>query len=310
MERWISRFRAHLEGQNASAHTVRAYMKDLEAFRCFARERNGRELRVEELAADLFRLYLAGRAKERVKSTVARELTSIKSFCRFLVAEGVVSHNPALEIPTPKLRQSLPQVLSVDEVLEILQTPDCRTVLGLRNRAILELLYSCGLRVSELVGLNLRHIRWDLGVVRVFGKGSRERIVPIGDPALSALEAYVGRRGELARSGDAPEALFMNPRGGRLSARSVARMLDRYIVRCSQRRGISPHSLRHTFATHLLDGGADLRAIQEMLGHQSLSTTQRYTHVSMGRLLEVYDRAHPRAKKNTTPGGGRQRMEE
>jgi integrase/recombinase XerC len=192
----------------------------------------------------------------------------------------------------------------VDEVLELLRTPDSGTVLGLRNRAILELLYSCGVRVSELVGLNLRHIRWDLGVVRVFGKGSRERIVPIGDPALSALEAYVGRRGELTQSGDAPEALFLNSRGGRLTARSVARMLDRYIVRCSQRRGISPHSLRHTFATHLLDGGADLRAIQEMLGHESLSTTQRYTHVSMGRLLEIYDRAHPRAKKNGGQGGG------
>jgi len=146
--------------------------------------------------------------------------------------------------------------------------------------------------------LNVMDVRWDLGVVRVTGKGSRERIVPVGDPALEALRGYMERRGELARRILDPEALFLNPRGGRLTARSVARMLDRYIARCSVRRGVSPHSLRHTFATHLLDGGADLRAIQEMLGHSSLSTTQRYTRVSMMRLMEVYDKVHPRARKS------------
>jgi integrase/recombinase XerC len=150
--------------------------------------------------------------------------------------------------------------------------------------------------VSELVGLNVQDLRWDLGVVRVLGKGNRERIVPVGDPALSMLREYVQRRGELASAAGDPAALFLNPRGGRLTARSVARMLDRYIARCSFRRGVSPHSLRHTFATHLLDEGADLRAIQEMLGHESLSTTQRYTHVSMARLMEMYDRVHPRAR--------------
>jgi integrase/recombinase XerC len=297
METWIPRFKAHLEAENASVHTLRAYIKDLESFRVFARERLGREICVKEMEPDVLRIYLARRAQERQRSTVARELTALKSFFRFLVREGILPHNAALEIPAPKLRQCLPQVLSMDEVAALLETPDARTALGVRNRAILEVLYSSGLRVSELVGLDLGDLRWDLGVVRVLGKGHRERIVPVGDPALSALRVYLDRRGEIFRPGGEAQALFLNTRGGRLTARSVARMLDRYIVRCSMRRGVSPHSLRHTFATHLLDEGADLRAIQEMLGHQSLSTTQRYTHVSVGRLLEAYDRAHPRARR-------------
>jgi integrase/recombinase XerC len=297
MKEWIPRFRLYLEMErNASLHTVRAYIKDLEAFRAFVRERQEGEAGVQEVNADLLRLYLAKKARERQRSTVARELTSLRSFYRFLVREGVVSQNPAQDIPTPKHRRPIPQVLSVDEVMALLQTPDTRTVLGLRNRAVLELLYSSGLRVSELVGLNLLDIHWETSIVRVWGKGGRERIVPIGGPALGALGAYCERRRELLQAGGEVEALFLNHRGGRLTSRSVARMLDRYIQRCSRRRGISPHSLRHTFATHLLDGGADLRAIQEMLGHQSLSTTQRYTHVSMGRLVEVYDRTHPRAR--------------
>lgn len=296
MKEWIPKFKAHLEAGGASPHTVRAYIKDLESFRSFVQERLGRDAIVGDIQAELVRVYLARRARERQRSTVARELTSLKSFSRFLVREGVLGQDRVLEIPTPKVRQRLPQVLSVEEVLELLRTPDCRTVLGARNRAILELFYSSGLRVSELVGLNLTDVRWDLGVVRVTGKGGSERIVPVGEPALDALRRYVERRWELAVRALEPEALFLNPRGGRLTARSVARMLDRYIARCSVRRGVSPHSLRHTFATHLLDGGADLRAIQEMLGHRSLSTTQRYTRVSMMRLMEVYDRVHPRAR--------------
>lgn len=297
MKEWIPRFSVYLEVErNASQHTIRAYIKDLEAFRSFARARVGREAGVEEVNADLLKLYLAKKVRERQRSTVARELTSLKSFYRFLVREGVVENNPAHDIPTPKLRRPVPQVLSVDEVMALIETPDTRTVLGLRNRAVLELLYSSGLRVSELVGLNVLDIHWEMGVVRVWGKGDRERIVPIGRPALDALRAYYQRRADLLQPRGELEAFFLNHRGGRLTSRSVARMLDRYIKRCSQRRGVSPHSLRHTFATHLLDEGADLRAIQEMLGHQSLSTTQRYTHVSMGRLLEVYDRTHPRAR--------------
>jgi integrase/recombinase XerC len=305
MHTWIARFRAHLEGElNASPHTVRAYMKDLHSFRSFVRDALGREPSVGEIDQQMVLPYLRSRSQHCQKSTISRELTSIRSFCRFLAREGVVSGNPVQELSAPKIRRGLPRVLSVDEVVQLLETPDPRSVLGLRDRAILELLYSSGLRVSELVGLDCRDLLWGLGVVRVFGKGSRERIVPVGGPALVALRAYMDRRGELQRPGAPQDALFLNRRGGRLSTRSVARMLDRYIVRCSKRRGISPHSLRHTFATHLLDGGADLRAIQEMLGHQSLSTTQRYTHVSVGRLLEVYDRTHPRARRTGTGGSG------
>ncbi len=297
MKQWIARFKSQLEAGGASPHTLRAYMKDLESFRGFLAERLGKEPLLEDISPELVRMYLARRARERQRSTVARELTSLKSFSRFLAREGVAAPEGMLEIPAPKVKQRLPQILSVEEVLELIRTPDYRTALGVRNRAILELLYSSGLRVSELVGLNLMDVRWDLGVVRVSGKGGKERIVPVGDPALEALRVYVERRSELARRILEPEALFLNPRGGRLTARSVARMLDRYITRCSMRRGVSPHSLRHTFATHLLDGGADLRAIQEMLGHSSLSTTQRYTRVSMMRLMEIYDKVHPRAKK-------------
>jgi integrase/recombinase XerC len=297
MKDWIVKFKTYLEAEeNASPHTIRAYVKDLEAFRSFVREREGLEPGVDVVQADLLKLYLAKRVQERTRSTVGRELTSVKSFYRYLVREGIVERNPAQGIPTPKHRRPTPKVLSVDEVLALLATPDTRTVLGLRNRAALELLYSSGLRVSELVDLNLTDIHGESGVVRVRGKGGRERIVPVGRSAMQALRDYLNRRIELEQSGASPQALFLNQRGGRLTGRSVARMLDRYIQRCSQRRGVSPHSLRHTFATHLLDAGADLRAIQEMLGHRSLTTTQRYTYVSMGRLMEVYDHTHPRAR--------------
>ena len=299
MSEWIFRFKLYLETeQNASLHTVRAYLKDLTSLWEFAGERLGRDMRLELLDSDLVKSYLAKRIRERRRTTVSRELTSIKSFFKYLVREGVVSVNPAQDIPAPKLSRPLPKVLAVDEVLDLLKIPDSTTTLGLRNRSILELLYSSGLRVSELVGLNLRDVRWDVGVVHVWGKGGKERVVPFGEAAGDAIREYLQRRNHLLRNGEGePEALFLNTRGGRLTARSVARMLDRYIKRFSKKRGISPHSLRHTFATHLLDEGADLRAIQEMLGHKSLSSTQRYTQVSMRRILEIYDRTHPRARK-------------
>lgn len=297
MKSWIAKFQSELKTSGASPHTIRAYVKDLELFADFASRKLGRQTKVEDLKVDLVRLFLAERVKERQRSTVARELTSIKSFWRFLAKQGVEVEDGILHLPTPKVTQKLPKILSVDEVLELLKLPDTRNILGLRNKAILELLYSSGLRVSELVGLNLRDIRWDISIVKVTGKGGKERIVPIGGPALQALRTYVERRHEITPYPRDPEALFLNRRGGRLTVRSVARMIDRYIVRQSLRRGISPHSLRHTFATHLLDAGADLRAIQEMMGHKSLSTTQRYTRVSMSRLMEIYDKVHPRARK-------------
>ena len=211
----IQRFKIYLETeQNASGHTIRAYLKDLHSVRQFACDRLGQNVRVERLDTDLLKSYLAKRIRERQKSTVARELTAIKSFFKFLVREGILAVNPAQNIPTPKLSKPLPQVLSIDEVLDLLKMPDV-TPLGLRNRAILELLYSSGLRVSELVGLNMQDIRWELGVTRVWGKGGRERIVPIGEAALDALKIYIGRRKQPCRKSNTRGggAVLEHPRG-------------------------------------------------------------------------------------------------
>jgi integrase/recombinase XerC len=207
--------------------------------------------------------------------------------------------SPAEIVATPKQEKNLPSFLSVDEVFSLVESPEKSTPWGARDRAILETLYSCGIRVSELVGLSDGNVDFHLGIVRVYGKGRKERIVPIGEKAVEALRAYLPQRdGVLARRKRfGPQApLFINPRGTRLTARSVARILQKHILQSGLLRKVSPHGLRHTFATHLLDAGADLRAIQELLGHVSLSTTQRYTHVSMDKLMEVYDKAHPRAK--------------
>jgi integrase/recombinase XerC len=216
-----------------------------------------------------------------------------------LVEEGLLSQNPAEIVATPKQEKPLPTFLPVDEVFSLLETPDRSTTWGARDRAILETLYSCGIRVSELTGLSEGDVDFSLGILKVYGKGRKERIVPIGEKALAALREYLPQRdrilGSLGYKGRG-SPLFINGRGGRLTSRSVARILHKYILKCGLLRKVSPHALRHSFATHLLDAGADLRAIQELLGHVSLSTTQRYTHVSVDKLMEVYDRAHPRAK--------------
>jgi integrase/recombinase XerC len=219
-----------------------------------------------------------------------------------LVKEQVVPFNPAKGVSTPKVEKTLPTTLTVDEAFRLMESPNRVSEKplggskekGLRDRAILELLYSSGLRVSELVGLNSNQLDLDLGIVRVMGKGRKERIVPVGVKAIEATKSYLEERGMVR--GDGP--IFVNSLGGRLTARSVGRLIKKYTRHSGIFRKVSPHSLRHTFATHLLDAGADIREIQEMLGHSSLSTTQRYTHVSMGKLMEVYDKAHPRSFKN------------
>jgi integrase/recombinase XerC len=228
-----------------------------------------------------------------------------------LVREKVIPSNPAKSVSTPKVEKTLPTTLSVDEAFRLMESPQSRPrkssdgseERSLRDRAILELLYSSGLRVSELVGLNSDQLDLDLGIVRVMGKGRKERIVPVGMKAIDALNAYFNERGML--KGDEP--IFINSSGGRLTARSVGRLIKKYSKHSGIFRKVSPHSLRHTFATHLLDAGADIREIQEMLGHSSLSTTQRYTHVSMGKLMEVYDKAHPRSFRNLDGKNGRKK---
>jgi integrase/recombinase XerC len=306
MKALIGKFLEHLRVEtNASVHTLRSYATDLEQFRSFLLskdfsidEKSG-DVSVEKVDHLAIRAYLSHLYRSHKKSSLARKLAAQRSFFRYLVEEGFLAQNPAEIVATPKQEKPLPTFLPVDEVFSLLETPDRSTTWGARDRAILETLYSCGIRVSELTGLSEGDVDFSLGILKVYGKGRKERIVPIGEKALAAIRESLPQRdrilGGLGHKGRG-SPLFINARGGRLTSRSVARILHKYILKCGLLRKVSPHALRHSFATHLLDAGADLRAIQELLGHVSLSTTQRYTHVSVDKLMEVYDRAHPRAK--------------
>jgi integrase/recombinase XerC len=306
MKALINQFLEHLRlAKNASEHTLRSYGSDLEQFREFLLSTGAnRGLKNEDVPVDQIdhvniRAYLSGIYRKHKKSSLARKLAAQRSFFRYLVEEGLLQQSPAEIVSTPKQEKPLPKFISVDEIFFLLESTRSSTVWGARDRAILETLYSCGLRVSELVGLNEAEIDFSLGILRAFGKGRKERIVPIGEKALSAIREYLPKRDQVLTEKGIAKAgapLFINSRGGRLTSRSVARMLQKQILKSGLLRKVSPHTLRHSFATHLLDAGADLRAIQELLGHVNLSTTQRYTHVSVDKLMEVYDRAHPRAK--------------
>lgn len=274
--------------KNASRHTITNYTIDLKAFLAFLGEKA-----VSAVDHLVLRRFLAEmRAKNYSKRTVARKLASLRSFFKFLYREGYIKSNPVTAISSPKLDKKLPKFLDVGKVTKLILAPDTKTQAGLRDRAILETLYSTGIRVSELVGLDVNDIDFISGVIKVFGKGYKERIVPIGDEAATAVRKYLDKTETRAKAKD---AVFLNNRGRRLTDRSVRRVIDKYIRTCSIEEKISPHSLRHSFATHLLDRGADLRSVQELLGHMNLSTTQIYTHVTMERLKSVYDKAHPRA---------------
>jgi integrase/recombinase XerC len=293
--------------ENASPHTCRCYQRDLEGFEDFLK-RSGvhvspaGEVAIEKADRMAIRKYLSFLHRKNKKSSIARKISTLRSFFKYLIKEQVVSFNPAKGVSIPKVEKTLPTTLTVDEAFRLMESPNRvseKTSEGskekvLRDRAILELLYSSGLRVSELVGLNSNQLDLDLGIVRVMGKGRKERIVPVGVKAIEATKSYLDERGTVKDDGP----IFINSLGGRLTARSVGRLIKKYTRYSDIFRKVSPHSLRHTFATHLLDAGADIREIQEMLGHSSLSTTQRYTHVSMGKLMEVYDKAHPRSFKN------------
>ncbi|MEW6375701.1 MAG: tyrosine recombinase XerC [Thermodesulfobacteriota bacterium] len=294
--------------KNASPHTCRGYQRDLEDFRDFLKSSGmylspSGKIEIEKVDRMAIRRFLSFLHRKNKKSSIARKISTLRSFFRYLVREQIATSNPAKSISTPKVEKLLPTTLTVDEAFRLMESPDDSSEKSseeaknkkLRDRAILELLYSSGLRVGELVSLNLNQLDLDLGIVKVMGKGKKERIVPVGMKAGEALKAYLEEREEI--NGEGP--LFVNPRGGRLTARSVGRLIKKYTKRSGIFRKISPHSLRHTFATHLLDAGADIREIQEMLGHASLSTTQRYIHLSMGKLMEVYDKAHPRSFHRT-----------
>jgi integrase/recombinase XerC len=293
--------------RGASAHTLRSYEADLDQFRRFLEARQVN--RIEKVDARLLRAYLVWLHDAGLsRSSVARKLAVLRSCLAFLTRRGRLARNPAREIRPPRQVTKLVSFLPIDEAVELLERAPATSVAGKRDHALLEMLYATGARVAEICGLDLADLDRSRGTIRVRGKGRKERIVPVGDVALSALDAYLAMRGE--RGEDGP--LFQNLRGGRLTARSVHR-----IVRASARaaglaRPVSPHTLRHSFATHMLDAGADLRLIQELLGHSRLSTTQRYTHVSADHLMKVYDAAHPRASlegapthSGSSPGGAR-----
>jgi integrase/recombinase XerC len=287
---------------NASAHTLRTYVSDLRQLQSFllqqriALNSQGDDVSIAAVDGRAIRAFLTHLLRRNRKSSVGRKLSSTKGFFRYLMRRKLIERDPAAGIATPKKEQHLPVHLTVDDMFRLLDAPPADTPAGLRDRAILEVIYSCGLRVSEVVGLNRDDVDANLELVRVRGKGNKERVVPIGQKALAALAAYGAQVPLLcARTLYDEAAVFLNRNGTRLTTRSVARLLDHYVKLSGLATKASPHALRHSFATHLLNAGADLRAIQELLGHASLSTTQRYTHLNLDELMKVYDKAHPRA---------------
>jgi integrase/recombinase XerC len=290
----IERFLRHLDRErNASAHTVRAYGEDVTQFAGYLRDQVGREPRPQDADHLAVRGFLAALHDGGIRRvSAARKLAALRTFFRYLCREGVLERNPAAAILSPRLERRIPSHLEEDETAALLDVPG-RDDTSLRARAILELLYATGIRCAELVGLDLPEVDLEARMVRVLGKGRKERVVPFGSQAREAVLAYLPAR---ARAAPASEALFVNRRGGRLTDRSVRSILATRVRQVALAKRISPHSLRHSFATHLLGRGADLRTIQELLGHASLSTTQRYTHVDTRMILQIYNKSHPRAR--------------
>jgi integrase/recombinase XerC len=313
MKDLLQQYAGYLKNErNVSPHTLRNYLSDLVQFQQFLIERElgrdfpaeshielvEREKKIDVQQVDIYvvRAYLASLSKRRKKSSIGRKLAALRGFFKYLVAARYLERNPLLLIQSPKQEKPLPSFLSVDDVFQLLGRIKAKTALDVRDRAILEVLYSTGIRVSELVSLNWSDIDFRLGIVRVIGKGSKERIVPVGEIAMRALNDYSleqRKKWNLPCKGETP--VFLNRDGERITTRSVGRIVEKRLKAAGVAVRIGPHGLRHTFATHLLNSGADLRAIQELLGHATLSTTQRYTHVNLDQLAAVYDKAHPRA---------------
>jgi integrase/recombinase XerC len=302
MDTLIARFGEHLAVERgASPHTIRNYLSDLGQFRDFLRQRHGRLPAPREIDLADVRAFLVERFPVNRKASLARKLAALRTCFAYAVREGLVQSNPADLVATPKAEKRLPEVLSQEEVQALLDAPLGADLMAPRDQAMLELLYATGLRAAELTGLDLKDLDLHGHYVRVVGKGRKERVVPFGARARRALDAYFPLRLTLRTRSAGPalgpvEPVFLNHRGGRLTPRSLARALDRRIRSLAILRKVHPHVLRHSFATHLLDRGADLRSIQELLGHASLSTTQRYTHVTTAHLVRVYNQAHPRAR--------------
>lgn len=301
---WVQQYLDYMHVvRQSSEHTMRAYQRDIRAFQTYLHE----EQEVTEWT-EVNRFHIRGylaelHRAENKATTIRRKCSSLRSYFRFMERREWLENNPFHFITLPKIARELPRFLTVEEVNQLLQAPDTNNALGARDRAILELMYATGMRVSELVSLDLQSLEpW--GFVKVLGKRRKERVIPVGRPALEALEHYYLFRYQLLQAAEnspaCPDAVFLNYQGGRLTERSVHRVVHRYVLETSTRLRISPHGLRHSFATHLLEAGADLRGIQELLGHASLSTTQRYTHVNVASLIAVHQSAHPRSKMPAT----------
>ena len=297
MQEVFNRYINHLEAErHASPYTVRNYKTDLMGFFNFLKEKGVGSL--QEVDRHAVRDYMGYLARQRIaKASIARKLSAIRSFYRYLLREEIITTNPVEETSSPKLDQRLPSFLTMEEVERLLNAPDLSTPQGQRDRALLELLYASGLRVSELVSLTLGQVSFDTNEIRVLGKGSKERLVLMGEPAAEALRNYLEQGRAKLLGEKKSDALFLNRYGQRLTERQVQRMLQQYAKKAGIGKRVHPHLLRHTFATHLLDGGADLRVVQELLGHARLSSTQIYTHVTKSQAKKTYLSAHPMAKE-------------
>ncbi len=296
MENYIEQFITYLEVErNYSQHTVIGYRRDLSDFAGFLRD-DGSLPDVGDIDHLTVRSYLANlQQRQLARSTIVRRLSSIRSFFKYLCRRGYLEADPTSALASPKIQRKLPTFLEISEVEALLSAPDLSNIVGLRDMSIIELLYSTGMRVSELLKLDLADIDRTNAIVKVRGKGKKERIIPIGGPAISAINDYLEKRGELLKK-ESTQAVFLSERGNRIpDAKSIRRRIDKYAQMAGIKKKISPHTLRHTFATHLVNAGADLRTVQEMLGHTNLATTQIYTQVTADRLKRVYEKAHPRA---------------
>jgi integrase/recombinase XerC len=304
MEKYIRDFSVHMEVErNLSAHTIKSYLTDLRQFKTYLHDNAQLQeandgLNIDRLDQMMIRAYLRTLYLQKVKKvTIARKLAAVRSFFKYLLREGKIKDNPAELVRAPSPEKHIPAFLSLDEVLAVLNIEFKNDFLGERDKALIELFYSSGIRLGELTGLNIDDVDFSQGLLKIRGKGKKERIVPVGVTAVHAIQSYLKILASVsARTIIEDGPLFVNNRGGRLTSRSVARIVDKVVRMSGINRKISPHALRHSFATHLMDAGADLRAIQELLGHESLSTTQKYTSVSISRLMEVYDNSHPRAR--------------
>lgn len=299
MEESIDIFKSWLENEKGySEHTISGYCRDLTEFTM----ESAHEKKPSEIDNNDIRKYVSSLHKKNNGATVSRKLSALRTFFRFLIREGKIVDNPLTGISGPKCGRSLPVFLTVDEVFSLLESPDSSDPFSSRDRAILELLYSTGVRVAELVSRNIEDLDFESEMLRVTGKGNKERLVPVGQPALEAIREWVPERENIINKRMAKgqqvefEPIFINSRGGRLTTRSIERFVAKYATRAGLRQTVTPHALRHSFATHLLEMGADLRSVQELLGHASLSTTQRYTHLTLDHLSAVYDNAHPLAR--------------